>query len=387
MKEKWKHRPTWVEIDLDAIAHNIDQIIELTGNERKVMGIVKADAYGHGAVEVANILIDHGVKYLAVAILDEAIALRKAGIKLPILILGYTPGEQSEDIIKWDIMQTVYNIDMAYHLSKQAQKHNKQAKIHIKLDTGMGRIGFRDKHETIEAVKEISQMPLIEIEGIFTHYSVADQENKEYTISQFEKFEAICEALEDVNIHIPIKHTANSAATIDFEKAHLNLIRPGIILYGLYPSEEVLKERILLKPAMTFKTSIANIKSVSSNSSISYGRKHITKRESIIATLPVGYADGYSRMLTGSAEVLVKGIKAPVVGTICMDQCMIDITDIPDVKIGDEVILFGQGLSTEELAEKLGTINYEIICMVSKRVPRVYIHNGEIKSIKNMLLD
>jgi alanine racemase len=376
-----------VEIDLDAIAHNIDQIIKLTGKERKVMGIVKADAYGHGAVEVANVLIEHGVRYLAVAILDEAIALRKAGIKLPILILGYTPGEQSEDIIKWDIMQTIYNKDMAYQLSKEAEKHNKQAKIHIKLDTGMGRIGFRDKNETIEAVKTISQMPFIEIEGIFTHYSVADQKDKEYTISQLEKFEDICEALEDIDIHIPIKHTANSAATIDFEKAHLNLIRPGIILYGLYPSEEVLKERIILKPAMTFKTRIANIKNVSPNSSISYGRKHVTTKKSIIATLPVGYADGYSRMLSGSAEVLVKGIKAPVVGTICMDQCMIDITDIPDVKIGDEVVLFGQGLSIEELAEKLGTINYEIICMVSKRVPRVYMHNGEIKCIKNILLD
>lgn len=387
MEEKWLHRPTWVEVDLDAIVYNIKEIKKVVGPQRKIMGIVKADAYGHGAVEVAEVLIGEGVDYLAVSILDEAIALRQAGITHPILILGYTPLEQIKELIRWDITQTVYNRDSIYALSKEAQRQNKKVKIHIKVDTGMGRIGFIGKQEALRAVKEFKELPCIEIEGIFTHFSVADEENKEYTLKQLREFQEICNTLDKANIQIPIKHCANSAATVDMDQARLDMIRPGIILYGLYPSEEVLKGRLPLKPAMSFKTRIAHIKKVPSNTSISYGRKYITPKDSIIATLPVGYADGYSRMLSGKAKVLLHGKKVPVVGAICMDQCMIDITGLPDVKIGDEVILFGEGLPVEELAEKLGTINYEIICMINKRVPRVYRKKEQITSIKNILLD
>lgn len=387
MEEKWLHRPTWVEVDLDAIVYNMREIKKKVEPQRKIMGIVKADAYGHGAVEVAETLIEEGIDYLAVSILDEAIALRQSGITHPILILGYTPIEQVKELVKWDITQTVYNRDIIYALSKEAQRQNKKVKIHIKVDTGMGRIGFIGEEETIRAVKEFERLPCIEIEGIFTHFSVADQENKDYTLEQLKKFQEICHALDKENIQISIKHCANSAATIDIDQAHLDMIRPGIILYGLYPSQEVLKERLYLKPAMSFKTKIAHIKKVPANTSISYGRKYITSKESIIATLPVGYADGYSRMLSGKAEVLLCGKRAPVVGAICMDQCMIDITDLPDVKIGDEVILFGEGLPVEEIAEKLGTIHYEIICMINKRVPRVYQKKEQITSIKNILID
>lgn len=387
MEEKWLHRPTWVEVDLDAIAHNIEEIKKLVGKDKKIMGIVKADAYGHGAVEVAEILIKHGVEYLAVSILDEAIALRKAGITHPILILGYTPIEQVKELIKWDITQTIYNRNIIYALAKEAQSQNKKVKIHIKVDTGMGRIGFIGKQEVVKAVKEFSQLPCIEIEGIFTHFSVADQKDKGHTLNQLRRFEEIIEALEKENIHIPIKHAANSAATMDIDESRLDMIRPGIILYGLYPSEEVLKDRLDLKPAMSFKTRISHIKRVPSNTNISYGRKFITSKESIIATLPAGYADGFSRMLTGKAEVLIHGKKVPVVGAICMDQCMIDISDVSDVKIGNEVVLFGKGLPVEEVAEKLGTINYEVICMINKRVPRVYKQKRKIVGIRNVLLD
>ncbi|HHT50656.1 MAG TPA: alanine racemase [Eubacteriaceae bacterium] len=387
MKKKWRHRPTWVEIDLDAIRENIIKIKELCGEQTEIMGIVKADGYGHGSIQVSKILIEEGVRYLAVSSLDEGIVLRKAGIEYPILILGYTPEEQLGDTIEWNIIQTVYNLDTARILDKQGEKHNKKVKVHIKIDTGMGRLGFRGKEQIINAILEISKMENIEIEGLYTHYSVSDKKDKKYTREQLNKFLDISRILEDKNIHIPLKHTANSAAVIDMGNTYFDLIRPGIIIYGLYPSDEVIKVNLSLKPAMAFKTRIAHIKSVGKNSSISYGRKYITSEEKLIATLPVGYADGYSRMLSGRAKVLIHGKKAPIIGSICMDQCMVDISEIPDAKIGDEVVLFGPDLPAEELAEKIGTINYEIICMVNKRVPRVYIQNNKIKLIKNALLD
>lgn len=386
MGKEWQHRATWVEIDLDAIEDNIKEIRnKLSIN--KIMGVVKADAYGHGAVEITKILIKNGVEYLAVAMLEEAIALRKAGIHHPILVLGYTPEDQAFDIVNWDILQTVYRKDLAYALSKEAIAQSKIAKIHLKVDTGMGRLGFRKKEEILEVTKELKKLPNLEIQGIFTHFSSADERDKEYTLGQLQKFNEICEALDKEGIEIPLKHVANSATTIDIPKAHFDLVRLGIILYGLYPSQEVLKEKLHLKPAMTFKTKISHIKRVPPHTSIGYGRKFTTKRESMIATLPVGYADGYSRMLSNKGEVLIKGKRAPIVGNICMDQCMVDVTELPRVQIEDEVILFGEGLPVEEVAGKAGTIHYEIISGINKRVPKVYKKEGQIKSIKNELLD
>lgn len=387
MKDKWEHRPTWVEIDLDAIRENTINIKKLCGEKTGIMGIVKADGYGHGSIQVSKILIEEGVRYLGVSSLDEGIVLRKSGIDHPILILGYTPEEQLEDTIEWNINQTIYDLDTAKILAEEGKERNRKVKIHIKIDTGMGRLGFRGRENIINSIVEINKLASLEIEGLYTHYSVADQKDKAYTSDQLNQFLDICKTLEKLNIHIPLKHTANSAAVIDMEDTYFNLIRPGIILYGLYPSNEVIKDNLLLKPAMAFKTKIANVKRVEKDSSISYGRKYITSEEKLIATLPVGYADGYPRMLSGRTHVLIHGVKASIVGSICMDQCMVDISDIPNAKVGDEVILFGPGLSAEELAEKIGTINYEIICMVSKRVPRVYIQNNKIKLIKNILLD
>ncbi len=387
MKDKWEHRPTWVEIDLDAIRENTINIKKLCGEKTGIMGIVKADGYGHGSIQVSKILIEEGVRYLGVSSLDEGIVLRKSGIDHPILILGYTPEEQLEDTIEWNINQTIYDLDTAKILAEEGKERNRKVKIHIKIDTGMGRLGFRGRENIINSIVEINKLASLEIEGLYTHYSVADQKDKAYTSDQLNQFLDICKTLEKLNIHIPLKHTANSAAVIDMEDTYFNLIRPGIILYGLYPSNEVIKDNLLLKPAMAFKTKIANVKRVEKDSSISYGRKYITSEEKLIATLPVGYADGYPRMLSGRVHVLIHGVKASIVGSICMDQCMVDISDIPNAKVGDEVILFGPGLPAEELAEKIGTINYEIICMVSKRVPRVYIQNNKIKLIKNILLD
>ena len=260
MKKKWRHRPTWVEIDLDAIRENIIKIKELCGEQTEIMGIVKADGYGHGSIQVSKILIEEGVRYLAVSSLDEGIVLRKAGIEYPILILGYTPEEQLGDTIEWNIIQTVYNLDTARILDKQGEKHNKKVKVHIKIDTGMGRLGFRGKEQIINAILEISKMENIEIEGLYTHYSVSDKKDKKYTREQLNKFLDISRILEDKNIHIPLKHTANSAAVIDMGNTYFDLIRPGIIIYGLYPSDEVIKVNLSLKPAMAFKTRIAHIK-------------------------------------------------------------------------------------------------------------------------------
>lgn len=387
MEKEGFHRPTWVEIDLDAIAHNIEEIKKLIKNKRKIMGVVKADAYGHGAVEVAKTLLMHGVEYLAVAMVDEALVLRKAGVDCPILVLGYTPEQQVNKLIKWDITQTIYSENMVDFIHKVAVLQNKIVKVHIKVDTGMGRIGFKSKDEILKILRKIGNLPKLEVQGIFTHFATADEEDKSFAQNQLKTFRDICNFLEKENIHIPIKHIANSAAIIDMEDTYFNMVRPGIILYGLYPSEEVFKEKISLKPSMTFKTKIVHIKKIDKDTSIGYGRKYIAPEERRIATLPVGYADGYSRMLSGKAEVLAQGKKVPVVGNICMDQCMIDITNHPKVQMGDEVTLFGQGMTVEEVAQKLGTINYEVLCMVNKRVPRVYIKNKEIMKISNTLID
>ncbi|MCR1898501.1 alanine racemase [Irregularibacter muris] len=387
MEKEGFHRPTWVEIDLDAIAHNIEEIKKLIKNKRKIMGVVKADAYGHGAVEVAKTLLMHGVEYLAVAMVDEALVLRKAGVDCPILVLGYTPEQQVNELIKWDITQTIYSENMVDFIHKVAVLQNKIVKVHIKVDTGMGRIGFKSKDEILKILRKIGNLPKLEVQGIFTHFATADEEDKSFAQNQLKTFRDICNFLEKENIHIPIKHIANSAAIIDMEDTYFNMVRPGIILYGLYPSEEVFKEKISLKPSMTFKTKIVHIKKIDKDTSIGYGRKYIAPEERRIATLPVGYADGYSRMLSGKAEVLAQGKKVPVVGNICMDQCMIDITNHPKVQMGDEVTLFGQGMTVEEVAQKLGTINYEVLCMVNKRVPRVYIKNKEIMKISNTLID
>lgn len=384
-----EHRPLWVEINLDNLASNIRSIKSLLKPGTDYISVVKADGYGHGAVEVAKTCMECGINRLAVAMLDEALELRNAGIKCDILILGYTPSNMADTIVENDISQTCYSYELAKALSDAGCRLGKTAKIHIAVDTGMGRIGFQPSFDDALIVKEISKLPNLKIEGIFTHFAVADEKDKLYTKEQFKKYKAFLDILKSLKVDVGIKHVGNSAEILDLPDFNLDAVRPGIIQYGLYPSDEVTKSKLDLKPVMSVKANIIHVKEVEKGTSISYGRKYITTRKSKIATLPIGYADGYTRLLFGKARVIINGKYAPVVGTICMDQCMVDATEAGDVKIGDEVIIMGSdgniSITAEDIASQLGTINYEVVCMFSKRVPTVYIKNGKVYKIKNWL--
>jgi alanine racemase len=381
-------RAVWAEIDLDNLQYNIQQIKKICKN-KEIIGVIKANAYGHGAMEIAPTLLENGVNRLAVAVLSEAMELRMSGIKNPIMILGYTPGSLGDMLLDNDIEQSVYSYNDALILSKIAVLKRKILKIHIVIDTGMGRIGFLPTKESVEDVYKISKLPNIKIEGMFSHFSSADELNKDYTLYQMNKYNKFISELENKNISIPIKHIANSAAIIDLEDTHLDAVRAGIIMYGYYPSNYVLKDNIKLKPVMSLKTSIVHIKKVPAGEYISYGRTFKTEKESIIATLPIGYADGYNRLLSNKGKVIVNGKFAPIVGRVCMDQCMIDVTSIKGLKVGDLVTIMGEenGISytAEDIASEIGTISYEVICNVNKRVPRVYKKDGKIVNVVNYL--
>lgn len=368
-------RPVWAEVNLDNIRYNLRRIRECLNKGVEIIAVVKADAYGHGAVQVSRVLVEEGVRYLAVAILDEAIELRENGLDVPILILGYTPEDQLKYVVEYDISQTVFDLNYVKRISQEAAIRHKRAKVHVKIDTGMGRIGYTDYDKARKEIPQMASLPGIQVEGIFTHFATADERDKTYTYRQYGLFMDLINDLKE-KIEIPLKHVSNSAAILDLPEMELDAVRPGIILYGHYPSREV-SNSVSFKPAMSLKSKVIHIKSVEPGTYISYGRRFETKRKSIIATVPIGYADGYTRMLTGKARVLVKGRFAPVVGTICMDQMMIDVTDIEGIELGQEVVLFGMSgnncLPVEEIADRLGTINYEVLCMVGKRVPRVYI--------------
>ncbi len=387
----YKLNRAWAEINLNAIAHNVREIRKLTGNHVEMMGVVKADAYGHGVLEVVRTLLDNGVTQLAVSMLDEAIQIRKMGIDVPILILSYTDPARAEDIIENELTQTVFSFDLPQALSAASVRLGKSVKVHIKVDTGMTRVGFMPGYNAVKNIMEIGRMPGLIIEGIFTHFASADECDRDYTNMQFERFMSLCTELGRVGIHIPIKHVCNSAGTIQYPEMHLDMVRPGVILYGLYPSQDVNRDIIHLEPAMTLKANVILVKDVESDVCISYGRKFRTSRQSKIATIPIGYADGYTRLLSNKGRMLVNGEFAPVVGRICMDQCMIDVTDLKhEVHVGDEVVIFGSQngacISVEELATEIGTINYELICIIGKRIPRVYLRGGEICSILNYLI-
>jgi len=365
-------RSVWAEVDLGAIAHNVRQIRKVTASNAQICAVVKADAYGHGAVAVAGTVLQAGADRLAVAIINEALELRRAGFRVPILILGYTPACQAAMVVEQDITQTIFSIDSAQALSGAAASAGKIVNVHIKIDTGMGRIGIRPE-DAGEFAAAVARLPGIRIEGVFSHFATADSRDKSFTYEQYKLFTAGLAYIGAKGITIPIRHIANSAAILDLPHMHLDMVRPGIILYGLWPSEEV-SQTIELKPAMKFKAHVGYIKDMPGNATISYGRTYRTSKLSRIATLPVGYADGWSRLLANKAAVFIRGQRAPLVGRVCMDQCMINVTHIPGVVPGDEVLLFGGAdLPVEEVAEHMGTINYEIVCMVGKRVPRLYV--------------
>ncbi len=379
-------RPVWAEIDLDKLAHNMREIRRVAQSEN-IIAVVKADAYGHGAIDVAPVLLENGANKLAVAVITEAVELRRSGIECPIMVLGFTPPDFIDDLFEYDIEQAVFSYEFAKELSRVAQVKNKVAKIHITLDTGMGRLGYLPSDESAEEVVSICMLPNIIVEGMFCHFSSSDEKDKTYTYSQVKKYNDFYDKLKAKKVNINMRHLANSAAIIDLPETHYEAVRPGVILYGFYPSEEVNKENISLKPAMTLKANIVHIKTLPPGEYVSYGRKYKTERESVIATLPVGYADGYTRLLFEKGKVILKGKFAPVIGRICMDQCMIDITEIDGVKIGDEVILIGEDennkFTADIVAQLIGTINYEVVCMISKRVPRVYVKEGKVVKVRN----
>ncbi|ENZ03621.1 alanine racemase [Clostridium thermobutyricum] len=381
-------RPVWAEVDLKAIENNIKEI-KRVAKDKEIIAVVKADAYGHGALDVVPVLLKNGADRLAVAVITEAIELRKAGINVPILILGYTPISFADDIINYDIEQTVFDLNYAKELSKAALRLGKKAKIHISLDTGMGRIGFIPNEESINSIEEISKLDGIEITGMFTHFSTADEADKNYTREQFEKYKWTVYQLEKRDINVGIKHVANSATIIDLEEYYYDAIRPGIILYGYYPSNEVNKEKIKIRPALTLKSHVIHLKEVKEGTYISYGRKYVTKGIEKIATLPIGYADGYTRLLSGKVKVIINNKLVPVVGRICMDQCMVNVSELDSVKVGDEVILLGETenckYNADDIAKEIDTISYEILCMIGKRVPRVYKINDSIVSTRHYL--
>ncbi|MBC8015775.1 MAG: alanine racemase [Sporomusaceae bacterium] len=365
-------RPVWAEIDLGAIAYNVGQIRKITAGSTQICAVIKADAYGHGAVEVARTVLQAGADRLAVAIVSEALELRQAGFRVPILLLGHTPVSQAAIVVDHDLTQTIYSMDLAQALSGAAAAAGKIVNVHIKIDTGMGRIGIRPE-DAGEFAEAVSALPGIKIEGVFSHLATADSYDKSFAYEQYQRFMEGLQYIKAKAIHIPIRHLANSAAILDLPQTHLDMVRPGIILYGLWPSDEM-DQTLELRPAMKFKAQVGFIKDMAAHTSVSYGRSYFTERPARIATLPVGYADGWSRLLAGKAQVLVRGQRAPLVGRVCMDQCMIDVSNIPGAAEGDEALLFGGAdLPVEEVASFMGTINYEIVCMVGKRVPRLYL--------------
>lgn len=365
-------RPTVCEIGLDAIRYNLNEIKNLVSSSTRVMAVVKANAYGHGIVEVSRALDKAGVDYLGVATVDEAIAIRKAGINRPVLILGSILPSEIKAILDRDITLTLCTDELLRALGRVV-KGRKKLKVHIKVDTGMGRIGIWHT-EAVQFINEVLKCKCIELEGIYTHFSSAGRD-RFFTQYQIASFEKILKDLERRAIRIFYKHAANSIGVIGLAKTHLNLIRPGLIIYGMYPKKNFVR-RIKLKPALSLRTRIVYLKDTPPGRSISYGRTYITQKHTKIATVPIGYGDGYGRILSNKAEVLIKGIRAPVVGKVTMDQTMVDVGHIKNVKVGDEVVLIGRQkedrITAEELARLCSTIPYEIVCSIGGRVPRVY---------------
>ena len=382
---------TWAEISLNAIEHNYNVIRNKVADDTKVCCVIKADGYGHGAVELSQIYEKLGADFFACSKIDEGIEIRKSGSKLPIVILGYTPVSEAKNLAAYNISQAVFSLEYAKELSEKCVEEDCICKMHIKVDSGMSRIGFmcqefpRDEY-SIEEICEACCLPNLEVEGLFTHFCVSDEdaEGREFTNKQYENFIHVRDSLKKRGVDISVVHCSNSGAIEDYPETCCDMVRAGIILYGLAPSSK-LADRLDLVPAMTLKTVVAFVKEVQKGATISYGRTFTADRKMKIATVPIGYADGFIRQNAKDGYMTVNGKKAKIVGRICMDQTMLDVTDIEDVKTGDEVVVFGTGENGEptadSLAENTGTINYETVCLVGKRVPRIYIKDGKIENV------
>ena len=377
-------------VDLDAIRHNMEAMKLNLRPGTKMIGVVKSDGYGHGSVPVA-LAIDSYVWGYAVATAEEGVILRKHGITKPILVLGVVPFDGYQLLVDYDISSAIFQLKKAMRLSALAEKAGKKAVVHLALDTGMSRIGYPVTEEAAEEAAQICRLPGIYAEGLFTHFAKADETDKKATGSQIERFQAFVEMLGKRGITIPVLHCSNSAGILDLQEANFHLVRAGISIYGLYPSSEVKKEPVKLEPAMELKSAISYIKKIGSGTSVSYGGTFTAEQEMTVATIPVGYGDGYPRNLSGKGEVLIRGKRAKILGRVCMDQFMVDVTDICGAEEEDEVVLIGrQGekqITVEELAERCGGFHYEIICDISKRVPRVYLQQGEVVGTKDYFND
>ena len=374
----------WAEIDLNAIAHNVQEIRRVTRPKASLMVAVKANAYGHGIIEVARQALKNGADALGVARISEGIRLRKAGINAPVLVFGYTVPSDAARLYECDLIQTVYSYETARALSDTASSLNIKINIHLKVDSGMGRLGLlpdslrvAPSNNAIEEVKSIAGLSNLKLKGIFTHFATADWSDKSYAEKQFQIFSSFLDQLDKTGLKFRVRHAANSGAIIDMPQTHLDMVRAGISIYGLYPSDEIDKSRIKLLPAMSLKARIIHLKKVPAGFMVSYGITHETKKPTTIATIPAGYGDGLSRLMSSNGHMLVHGQRAPIIGRVCMDLTMIDVGHIPETKIEDEVVIFGhQGsasISADEIARLTDTINYEVVTRISDRVPRVYI--------------
>lgn len=373
----------YARIDLDAIASNMEHMRQNLGENTKIMAVIKADGYGHGAVQIAQMLenIDYVWGY-AVATLDEAVVLKTEGMKKPVLVLGCVFPDQYMEMLRYDIRMNVYTEEMAEAISQMAAREGMTAYMHIKLDTGMARLGFDTGMESVEAIHRIGQMKNVCMEGIFTHFAKADELDKTFTQRQIKDFLWMTNQLKEKGVTFEYEHCANSAAIIDVPDAYFDLVRAGISTFGLYPSEDVNKKNVRLKPAMALKSHVACVKKIKQDIPVSYGGTFVSDKPMTIATIPVGYADGYPRNLSNVGHVLIRGKKAPIIGRVCMDQFMVDVTDIEGVNFGDNVTLIGKDgnetISVEDLSELSGRFNYEFICDLGKRIPRVYVRDGKI---------
>ena len=371
-------RPAWIEISLPAIKRNIASFQGIIPGQTQIMGVVKANAYGHGATQVAVALRQAGVKLFGVALVQEGMELREIGIEDPILVLGYTPEEDFSAALSHGLTLTMYDLSQALSLDRIAGELNTLAKVHIKIDTGMGRIGLQPQKSSVQTIVQIASLKNITIEGIFSHLAWADNDKSKFSEIQFARFQRFIDDLSQAGVEIPLKHIANSAATINFPHMHLDLVRIGISLYGLYPDPQMaIEPRIKLYPAMEIKARLVRVKELPKGAPISYGCTFVTPSRTVIGTVPMGYADGLPRLLSNKGEVLIRGQRCPIVGRVCMDQFMVDVTKVPGATVGDEVVICGrqgqQTIDADEIAHNAGTISYEIVTRMSPRMPRVYI--------------
>ena len=376
---------TWADVDLDALAHNYRAIRAHIPSDCQFLGVMKADAYGHGAVPVSHALVELGAEYLAVSNLEEAVQLRRGGIRAPILILGYTPPMYAENMIYLDLTQEIHSLEYAKELNDALNGTNFILNTHMKLDTGMTRIGFTayEDEQTLEEMVQVARLPHLQVEGVFMHFCVADSrspEDEAFTHLQYRRFEDALDFLQTRGIRPEIRHCCNSGATLLYPEYAMDMVRPGVMTYGVCPSDEA-AGILELQPVLRLYTTVSQLRDIPAGRDISYGRTYTTAEDRRIAVLSIGYADGLSRSLSGNIEFLLRGKRVPVVGRICMDMCMVDVTDVPDAQVGDAVTVIGTELPCENISNRLGTIPYEVLCGINKRIPRIYLQNGKASEI------